>query len=482
MAGQFGKPKLPPRDMRQMLNADKVYKYFVLLGDLCLLNLVFISLYGYENNLFAEVAPFPDSMRSSLYLFNLVHLISFYLFPPILQGRKVRPDHIVLRTMRCIACHTFITLSVTTLLDLSALSVHFYLTFYSLFFLVLVAYRLVLRYLLKQYRRKGGNTRSVVLLGCNPNMVELHRELAGDSTTGFRVIGYFNDTDTAQFYTPVPYLGRPLDVINYLQQKPVDQVYCCLPSAQSEVILPIINYCENHMIRFYSVPNVHSYLHRRMYFEMLGNVPVLSIRREPLSFIENRLLKRTFDILFSLAFLCTLFPIIYVIVGIAIKCSSPGPIFFKQKRSGKNGREFYCYKFRSMRVNAESDTLQATASDPRKTRLGEFLRHTNLDELPQFINVLLGDMSVVGPRPHMLKHTEEYSRLIDKYMVRHLVRPGVTGWAQVTGFRGETRELWQMEGRVQRDVWYLEHWTFLLDLYIIYKTVANVIKGEKEAC
>ena len=134
-----------------------------------------------------------------------------------------------------------------------------------------------------------------------------------------------------------------------------------------------------------------------------------------------------------------------------------------------------------MRVNIDSDKLQATANDPRKTKIGDFIRKTSIDELPQFINVLLGQMSVVGPRPHMLKHTEEYSRLIDKYMVRHLVKPGITGWAQVTGYRGETKELWQMEGRVQRDVWYLEHWTFLLDLYIIYKTVRNAVRGEKEA-
>ena len=134
-----------------------------------------------------------------------------------------------------------------------------------------------------------------------------------------------------------------------------------------------------------------------------------------------------------------------------------------------------------MRVNKDSDKVQATLNDPRKTRLGNFMRKTSIDELPQFINVLLGDMSVVGPRPHMLKHTEEYSKLIDKYMVRHFVKPGITGWAQVTGFRGETRELWQMEGRVERDIWYLEHWTFMLDLYIIYKTVKNAVKGEKEA-
>lgn len=235
------------------------------------------------------------------------------------------------------------------------------------------------------------------------------------------------------------------------------------------------------MIRFFSVPNIRNYLHRRMHFKMFGNVPVLCIREEPLAQVENRLIKRLFDLIFSGLFLCTLFPFVYLIIGTAIKVTSPGPIFFKQKRSGENGREFWCYKFRSMRVNKDSDKIQATAHDPRKTRLGNFLRKTSIDELPQFINVFLGQMSVVGPRPHMLKHTEEYSKLIDQYMVRHLVKPGVTGWAQVTGFRGETKELWQMEGRVQRDVWYLEHWTFLLDMYIIYKTVKNAIQGEKEA-
>ena len=134
-----------------------------------------------------------------------------------------------------------------------------------------------------------------------------------------------------------------------------------------------------------------------------------------------------------------------------------------------------------MRVNIDSDELQATANDPRKTKIGDFIRKASIDELPQFINVLLGQMSVVGPRPHMLKHTEEYSRLIDKYMVRHLVKPGITGWAQVTGYRGETKELWQMEGRVQRDIWYIEHWNFWLDIRIMFKTVTNMIHGEEKA-
>ena len=193
------------------------------------------------------------------------------------------------------------------------------------------------------------------------------------------------------------------------------------------------------------------------------------------------MIKRTFDFLFSLLFLCTLFPVIFLIVSAVIKTTSPGPIFFKQKRNGLNGKEFWCYKFRSMKVNKDADKVQATINDPRKTKFGNFMRKTNIDELPQFINVLLGDMSIVGPRPHMLKHTEEYSQLINKYMVRHFIKPGITGWAQVTGFRGETRELSQMEGRVKADIWYMEHWTFMLDLYIIYKTVANALRKDKQA-
>lgn len=159
----------------------------------------------------------------------------------------------------------------------------------------------------------------------------------------------------------------------------------------------------------------------------------------------------------------------------------PGPVFFKQKRTGLNGKTFTCFKFRSMRVNDDADQLQATKNDPRTTKWGEIMRHTNIDELPQFINVLLGSMSVVGPRPHMLKHTEQYSSIIDKYMIRHFVKPGITGWSQVNGFRGETKELGQMEGRISGDIWYIEHWTFGLDLYIIYKTIANAIHGEENA-
>ena len=159
----------------------------------------------------------------------------------------------------------------------------------------------------------------------------------------------------------------------------------------------------------------------------------------------------------------------------------PGPIFFRQKRTGLDGKDFYCLKFRSMKVNKDADTVQATLNDPRKTKWGYIMRKTNLDEMPQFINVLLGQMSIVGPRPHMVKQTNDYSNIIDYYMVRHLIKPGITGWSQVTGFRGETKEIYQMEGRVRGDIWYMEHWTIWLDIYIMYKTVANVVQGDKNA-
>lgn len=358
----------------------------------------------------------------------------------------------------------------------------FFPAYISTLFLLLSLFRLTFRDILKRFRSQGKNIRYVVLVGSTSNNIEMYHELSDDPSTGYKVNGYFDDKPNPEMPSQCCYLGRPEEVQNYLKKNSyIHYLFCCLPSHRSEIIVPIINYCENHLVHFYSVPNLHNYLHNRVYFNMMGNVPYLSLRQDPLSRTENKLLKRTFDIVFSLLFLCTLFPIILIIVTIITKLTMPGPIFFRQKRNGLNDKEFYCYKFRSMKVNAEADTLQATKDDPRKTRWGNIMRKTNIDELPQFINVLLGDMSVVGPRPHMLKHTEEYSKLINKYMVRHFVKPGITGWSQVTGYRGETKELKDMEGRVIGDIWYIEHWSFWLDIYIIYKTVRNAIHGEKNA-
>ena len=466
--------------MKQILRFNKIIKSIIIAGDLCILNALFITLY-YVLDTDTQRILLSDSLPQLLVLLNLVYLLCNYSKGVVLHRRIVRADHIVMRAVRNTFCHAVVFISLITLVHFGSLSTRFLVIFYTAFLALLVSYRLIFRHFVKIYRRKGGNRRTVALVGDGSNMVELYEEMTADPTSGFKVVGYFAEHPSDNYPKECHYLGTPQEVIPYLKKSKAEQLYCGLASSHSKEIMPIISYCENNLIHFYSVPNVRNYLKRRMHLELIGNVPVLDIRQEPLAQPENRLAKRLFDIVFSLLFLCTIFPIIFIIIGLAIKITSPGPIFFKQKRSGEENQEFWCYKFRSMRVNKDSDKVQATLNDPRKTRLGNFMRKTSIDELPQFINVLLGDMSVVGPRPHMLKHTEEYSKLIDKYMVRHLVKPGITGWAQVTGFRGETRELWQMEGRVERDIWYLEHWTFMLDLYIIYKTVKNAVKGEKEA-
>ena len=421
--------------MQEVQRFNKVLKSLVLFGDLILLNLL---LWGF--NLFLGTRFWCihcGSIFQGMTLITLCYLLCNMHSGVILHRPVVRPEQIMIRVLRNMV--PFVFLSVCTLLVFHFHFSHsrYFGLFYVALIIVIISYRLISRHFLELYRKKGGNVRKVVLVGSHENMQELYHA--------------------------------------------INQLYCSLPSVRSAEIVPIINYCENHLVRFFSVPNVRNYLKRRMHFELLGNVPVLSIRCEPLESLENRIIKRTFDVICSGLFLITVFPFVYIFFGIAIKLSSPGPVFFKQKRSGEDGREFWCYKFRSMKVNTQCDTLQATENDPRKTRIGEIMRKTSVDELPQFINVLKGDMSIVGPRPHMLKHTEEYSNLINKFMVRHFVKPGITGWAQVTGYRGETKELWQMEGRVQRDIWYIEHWTFLLDLYIMYKTVYNAIRGEKEA-
>ena len=467
--------------MQEVQRFNKVLKSLVLLGDLILLNLL---LWGF--NLFLGTRFWCihcGSIFQGMTLITLCYLLCNMHSGVILHRPVVRPEQIMIRVLRNMV--PFVFLSVCTLLVFHFHFSHsrYFGLYYIALIIVIISYRLISRHLLEIYRKKGGNVRKVVLVGSHENMQELYHSMTDDPTSGYRVMGYFEDSPSDCYPEEVAYLGQPKEAVEYLEQNAgkIAQLYCSLPSVRSAEIVPLINYCENHLVRFFSVPNVRNYLKRRMYFELLGNVPVLSIRREPLELRENRVLKRIFDIISSSVFLCTIFPLVYIIVGTAIKLSSPGPIFFKQKRSGEDGREFWCYKFRSMKVNAQCDILQATANDPRKTRIGEFIRKTSIDELPQFINVLKGDMSVVGPRPHMLKHTEEYAQVINKFMVRHFVKPGITGWAQVTGYRGETKELWQMEGRVSRDIWYIEHWTFMLDLYIIYKTVYNAVHGEKEA-
>ena len=298
----------------------------------------------------------------------------------------------------------------------------------------------------------------------------------GNATFGYRVRHIYGDIEGLSQNGSIKdfesLLSRPEELTLD------DEVYLCVPRNERELIERTARLCDHYMAKFYYLPTAEEKLNLQPI--LIDDISVMTTYTSPLEEPLNRLLKRLFDIVFSILCLIPTALLLPFIV-LAIKRQSPAPVFFRQRRTGIDGHEFYCYKFRSMHVNADADRLQATKDDPRKFPFGDFMRKTNIDELPQFLNVLLGDMSIVGPRPHMLAHTEQYDRLIDKYMVRHFVKPGVTGWAQVTGFRGETRELWQMEGRVERDIWYIQHWSFWLDLRIIWLTAKTIFKRDEKA-
>lgn len=453
-------------------------QWLIGVGDLLVLNLLFFIVYYGLGDYYAGAI--SHNLREVVLLLNFCYFFSLYFVPIQLHMAVVFIDKIVQRAFLLVTFLIILFSTCLIFLNVGDVLATFLLVFYLSSVVIFCLWRVFVRVSLKMYRRKGYNFKKVVIVGAGQNGMELYRLMKDDLAYGFNVMGFFDDNISLKEVLP-NYLGKTGEVEEYVLENNVDEIYCTLPGTNDGKILRMLNFSEKHMVRFYIVPEFYRDVKKSLVMEVLESIPLLTVRREPLQAAYNRALKRSFDIVFSLCVLATVFPLLYIIAGILIKMSSRGPILFKQKRTGLYGQEFECYKFRTMKVNAQADVLQAVKDDPRKTRIGDFLRRTNLDEFPQFMNVLLGDMSVVGPRPHMLRHTEQYSALIDKYMVRHLVKPGVTGWAQVTGYRGETKTLEQMEGRVKRDVWYIENWTFFLDLKIIVVTLLNMFKGEKNA-
>ena len=394
--------------------------------------------------------------------------------------RAMLMERITFSALQAVCLHALAFIFLLYFLKLDAIPWKIFAEFYSATALMLILWWVGSHYLLKSYRRGGRSYSCIVIVGCNSTAERLYAEMQSDPGFGYRCQGFFDIYCPPGFEHRDKYVGDLSELEEFVKENHTDEIFYALSGEHREAVQLILGVCEKQMIKFHYVPQISPYLTRKFRLDSVGQMPVLEVRTNPLEHTANRVLKRSFDIAFSGTFL--LFsPIIFIPLAIAIKLSSPGPVFFKQTRTGYMGRDFLCWKFRTMRVNAQADTLQATKNDPRKTKLGDFMRRTSLDELPQFINVFKGDMSIVGPRPHMLKHTEDYRRLISQYMVRHLIKPGITGWAQVRGYRGQTEELWQMERRVEHDIWYIENWSFLLDLKIIVRTVMNAFGGEEQA-
>ncbi len=331
------------------------------------------------------------------------------------------------------------------------------------------------------YRRSWKNKPAVAVLGDNATGNKL-AEYFKSQSFDYRFSGILDQGQMILGFNDIEGLQEHIRKgIKQAEELKIKELYASVPPERMHQVRGMMEEAESSFIRLKLVPNMSTVSAARFHTNYMDEFTVVTLRPEPLDDMENRLIKRLFDLMFSTFVIVFVLSWLYPIIAILIKLQSKGPALFKQERSGRNNKPFWCYKFRSMKVNNESNTRQASKDDNRITKIGAFLRKTSLDELPQFFNVLKGEMSVVGPRPHMLSHTEQYKAIIDSFMVRHFLKPGITGWAQVTGYRGETKDPALMVKRVEKDIWYLENWSIMLDIRIIFLTVFNALKGEENA-
>ncbi len=342
--------------------------------------------------------------------------------------------------------------------------------------------KLGLLYFYRFYRHQYPYQKKAVVVGYTPRGQDLGRYFTETRSLPQIFLGYFDDAPPPEFLLSDKHLGSTADIKEYCLNHGVREIYYAMRN-NSALLEDLSSFAEHNFIYFGIVPDVGGLNAGRRIDTQLyddSRIPVISTRKAPLRLLVNAQLKRGFDVAFSLMALLFLVPFVFPIIALAIKLESPGPVFFKQLRPGRNNQLFWCFKFRTMRVNNESER-QASKNDLRITRVGGFLRKTSLDELPQFYNALLGDMSVVGPRPNLITHLEQYRKVIHEYPLRHQITPGITGYAQISGYRGETKELHQMQERVNYDLWYIENWSLAFDLEIIGRTVWNAVSGEENA-
>lgn len=346
--------------------------------------------------------------------------------------------------------------------------------FTSVALATIVIVKLFIYYFLKKYRViYGGNYRTVVLLGNSKSIEPLRHFFTENPDYGYKLIKIFDFEHDKR--------SQIQDFLTFVLENKIDEMYCFMSDLTHKQISDITYFADNNLKTLKFIPDEKQILTRNFKFEYYDYIPVISLRDIVLDETVNKVIKRIFDILFSILIILFILSWLIPLLGLIIKLESKGPLFFVQKRNGLNYKEFNCYKFRSMRLNDQAHINQVSKNDARVTKVGKFIRKTSIDELPQFFNVLLGDMSVVGPRPHMVSHTEMYALRIDKFMVRHFIKPGITGLAQTNGFRGEVEIDADIINRVKYDIFYMENWSILLDIKIIFITIYNTLKGEEKA-
>lgn len=467
-----------------MVNYSNVTKWAIIIGDFIVASLVLLGLMLFTS--FGEDLPSSD-VRAFWAAAAIGMILAQTRFSTVIHNRFVSFDRVLHQVFWLSLVFGVCTYLVTRLLSVGGRHIGWWLVIASIItFICLVVVRRLEVGVLPHIHQWFGKQRRVLFVGDLPTNTEILKWFNRGFTYQYEIQGYFSDTNNDELSTTIPYLGTMTDFALLLDGQAqmdmhIEELFCILPRAKRRLIERIALFCDHNVTHFYYVPVIGDRWEQLSLHPVhLGDLEIFTRYDMPLSNLGNRFIKRTFDILFSFIVLIPI-ALLTPLFAFLIKRQSPGPVFFAQERTGIGGKTFRCYKFRSMHVNADADVRQATHDDPRKFPFGEFMRRTNLDELPQFFNVLKGDMSIVGPRPHMLYHTDYYGERMKQYMARHFVRPGITGWSQVTGFRGETQTDAQMEGRVKGDIWYMEHWTFWLDIRIIMKTVRSVFVNDENA-
>jgi putative colanic acid biosynthesis UDP-glucose lipid carrier transferase len=466
------------KEIRSRQPFMRLVRIALLLSDLCGLNFIFaITRFWYSNHIPSE---FGKTYVYLLFSINLSWIMATYTV------RLYRSDSLfnfeifgksTLRTFVWFLGYLGAYFFLSHNIEVSRL---FCITLLIGIFCVLVVQRFIYLLVFQLFKSKDFLRKKVLIIGYNESAKRLAKYLEVDSMNT-KIVGYCENESNVNELTNYPVIGNYHDVIQNSMRLFVTEIYSTIAPEKNESIYQLMQEADQACIRFKLVPDLTNFVRQPVHIDYYGDMPILSLRREPLDNVSNRLAKRVFDLVVSSLAIILVLSWLVPLVGLLVWLESAGPIFFVQKRSGRNNQAFSCFKFRSMRVNDHSDRMQASRLDKRITRVGHILRKTNLDEFPQFVNVFLGDMSIVGPRPHMLKHTQDYSKLLGNYMVRQFLKPGITGWAQVNGHRGETKYLDDMRKRVDHDIWYMENWSLWMDCRIILLTLYTMFRGDKNA-
>lgn len=455
----------------------KLTKYLVL-GDYIIINIFFLAGINYFANP-SETNIFKPDYKSQLLILNF----SWYIISKLVNlysdsYYKDSAKHFSALFKALLIFIVFFFFYVTQIYS-KTISIWFTIQYLLLVTSMMTFVRIMIFLIRKKYRIKINRKLSsvnTILIGKNnfSHTILSNEEIR--SSMGIR--GFYSLESSSE---KGKYLGDVTMLLEDLENEKIDSIILCDDSIDEELYNDIVRIAEQKMVRIYIVPDF-KYINMGSHsFEIIQGVPFLKLMPEPLVNAENQFLKRFFDVVFALFVIVFVLSWLVPIVALIIKLESRGSVFFLQKRSGIKNEPFSCIKFRSMAVNSHSDHLTAKKGDSRVTKFGKFMRKTSIDELPQFINVLIGNMSVVGPRPHMISQTKQYSKITKKYMLRHIVKPGITGWAQVMGSRGEIFSNKDMEKRIEKDIWYIQNWSFFLDLKIVFLTFYNIVKGDEQA-